>query len=81
MGIYAMAILDTTLVEWPPGTEDPQPIDPTSYVTAVKNLFKKGVWPNKCDGNSLQDKPTERGRVSTSHQPHRKTSSLLVSPG
>ena len=56
IGIYAMAILDSTLVEQPPGIYDPQIIDPTLYVTAVKSLFKQGVWPNKCAGNSLQDK-------------------------
>ena len=56
MGIFALAIVDSTMAERPPGTDDPQIIDPTSYVTAVKNLFGKGVWPNKCTGNALQDK-------------------------
>ena len=80
MGIYAMAILDTTLVERPPGTDDPQPIDPTSYVTAVKNLFKKGVWPNKCDGNSLQDELTNYAREIALYSPaNRKRQSLYAS--
>ena len=56
LGIFAMAILDTTLVERPPGSDDPPQVDPTSYVTAVKNLFKKGCLPNKCEGHALQDK-------------------------
>ena len=51
-----MAIIDGTMVERPPGDNDAQIIDPTSYLTAVKGLLKKGVWPNKCSGPALQDK-------------------------
>ena len=92
MGIFALAIVDGTMVERPPGEDNPPITDPTSYVTGVKNLFGKGVWPNKCTGNALQDKlesyvgdmglysqQTRSGRVSTLPQLHRKRSSQLVS--
>ena len=56
MGIFSMAILDTTLEERPPGSDDPPQVNPTLYVTAAKSLYKKGCWPNKCEGHALQDK-------------------------
>ena len=56
MGIYALALVDNTMVEHPPGEDSPPKVDLTSYVEGVRGLFQKGVWPNKCTGAALQDK-------------------------
>ena len=56
MGIYALAIVDGTMVEHPPGEDTPPKADPTSYVEGIRGLYAKGVWPNKCTGTALQEK-------------------------
>ena len=56
MGVYALAIVDSTMVEHPPGEDAPPKVDPTSYVEGIRGLFAKGVWPNKSTGAALQDK-------------------------
>ena len=47
MGVYALAIVDSTMVEHPPGEDAPPKVDLTSYVEGIRGLFQKGVWPNK----------------------------------